>query len=84
MTDSVGNEFQKLFDLAGITRQGRGMYSLRHTFRTVADEIGDRPAIDKIMGHENPADMRTHYVEKIDDRRLRKVTDHVRKWLDLR
>lgn len=84
MTDSVGNEFQKLFALAGIARNGRGFYSLRHTFRTVADEGGDRPAIDKIMGHENAQDMRTHYVEKIDDRRLRKVTEHVHRWLHLR
>jgi integrase len=57
-TDSVGNEFLKLFRLAKIERRGRGFYSLRHTFRTVADEVGDRPAIDKIMGHENAADMR--------------------------
>jgi integrase len=81
MTDSVANEFQKLFVLAGIKRNGRGMYSLRHTFRTVADEIGDRPAIDKIMGHENATDMRTHYVERIDDRRLRRVTGHIYRWL---
>jgi integrase len=81
MTDSVGNEFVKLIRLVGIDRAGRGFYSLRHTFRTVADEIGDRPAIDKIMGHENAADMRTHYVEGLDDRRLRKIVDHVHKWL---
>jgi len=81
MTDSVGNEFKKTMKAAGIDPAGRGFYSLRHTFRTVADEIGDRPAIDKIMGHENAQDMRTHYVEKIDDRRLRKVTEHVHRWL---
>lgn len=81
MTDSVASEFEKLVEAAGIDRAGRGFYSLRHTFRTVADAIGDRPAIDKIMGHENAGDMRTAYVEKIDDSRLKRVTDHVREWL---
>jgi integrase len=53
---------------------------LRHTFRTVADEVGDRPAIDLIMGHEDSSDMATHYVERIGVERLRKITEHVRTW----
>jgi integrase len=75
MTDSVANEFEKILDAVGIERPGRGFYWLRHTFRTVADAVGDRPAIDKIMGHEDASDMRNAYVEKIDDGRLRKVPD---------
>jgi hypothetical protein len=65
---------------AGLARDGRGFYALRHTFRTVADEVGDRPAVDLVMGHENGADIATHYVERIGDERLRKVAEHVRGW----
>jgi integrase len=61
-------------------RKGLGFYTLRHTFRTVADEAKDQPAADHIMGHESPH-MSTIYREHISDERLKAVTDHVRKWL---
>jgi integrase len=34
-------------------RNGLGLYTLRHTFRTVADEAKDQPAADFIVGHES-------------------------------
>jgi integrase len=58
----------------------RNFYTLRHTFRTVADESKDQPAIFYVMGHELP-DMSSLYREAISDDRLRAVADHVRKWL---
>jgi integrase len=61
-------------------RKGRGLYTLRHVFRTVADEARDQPAADYIMGHEVPH-MSSVYRETISDARLRAVADHVRKWL---
>jgi integrase len=61
-------------------RKGLGFYTLRHTFRTVADETKDQPAVDYIMGHEIPH-MSTVYRERIADERLRAVGDHVRAWL---
>lgn len=61
-------------------RQGLGFYALRHTFRTVADESKDQPAVDFAMGHEVPH-MSAVYRETIRDVRLRAVTDYVRKWL---
>src|SRR6185295_11006258 len=77
--DAVVLEFGKLMRATKTHITGRGFYALRHTFRTVADEIGDRRAIDLIMGHENGNDISTHYVERIGDDRLMKVVEHVRR-----
>jgi integrase len=77
----VAKETAKLLkglDISG--RKGLGFYTLRHTFRTVADEAKDQPAADYIMGHEVPH-MSSHYREVIGDERLRAVSDHVRAWL---
>src|SRR5262249_38273131 len=61
-------------------RKGLGFYTLRHTFRTVADEAKDQPAADLLMAHARD-DMASFYRETISDERLRAVTDHVRAWL---
>src|SRR5262249_28787727 len=77
----ISKEFAKLLkecDL--VTGKGRNFYTLRHTFRTVADEAKDQPAADHIMGHEVPH-MSSVYREGISDARLVAVADHVRKWL---
>ncbi len=61
-------------------RRRLNFYALRHTFRTVADETRDQPAIDFIMGHARN-DMADAYRERIGDDRLQAVVDHVRVWL---
>lgn len=71
----------RLLKQLGINGRNRlGSYTLRHTFRTVADEAKDQPAADFIMGRE-VAHMSSVYRETISDQRLRAVTDHVRNWL---
>jgi integrase len=70
---------RKLLNKTGINGH-RNFYTLRHTFRTVADEAKDQPAADFIMGHEVPH-MSSVYRETISDDRLRAVADHVRAWL---
>jgi integrase len=80
--DSAGpvtQEMRKLLNKLGIDGH-RNFYTLRHTFRTIADEAKDQPAADYIMGHEVPH-MSVVYRETISDSRLRAVTDHVRSWL---
>jgi integrase len=77
----VTKETAKLLRSLGINgRKGLGFYTLRHTFRTVADESKDQVAVDYIMGHARD-DMASVYRERIGDERLKAVTDHVRKWL---
>jgi integrase len=78
---AVSQETRKLLARLGINGRNRlGFYTLRHTFRTVADGAKDQPAADYIMGHE-VAHMSSVYREGIDDARLKAVADHVRAWL---
>jgi integrase len=75
----VSKETRKLLDALDINGH-RNFYTLRHTFRTVADESKDQPAVDFIMGHE-VQHMSSVYRERIADERLKAVADHVRGWL---
>jgi integrase len=80
-SDHVGFEFRRLLKALGINgRKGLGFYTLRHVYRTVADEAKDQPATDLTMGHEVPG-MSGVYRETISDDRLRAVSEHVRTWL---
>src|SRR5207249_1293600 len=77
----ISYEVGKRLRALGINgREGLGFYTLRHTFRTVADEAKDQPAADYITGHEVPH-MSAVYRETISDARLKAVTDHVHAWL---
>ena len=67
-------------DSLGIKLPGAGFGKLRTTHRTVADEAGDLNARRLIMGHDIEG-IESHYVKRISDERLRKVTDHVYRWL---
>jgi hypothetical protein len=77
----IAKETRKLLNKLGINgRNGLGFYTLRHIFRTIADEAKDQPAVDYIMGHCD-ASMAGHYRERIDDSRLWAVVEHVHTWL---
>ena len=78
--DSLGQEFHRQLVKTDKKRPGLSFYTLRRTFRTVADEVPDRVAIDLIMGHVDDS-MGAAYRERIGDERLVAVTNHVRRWL---
>ncbi len=65
---------------AKLHQAGRGFYSLRHTFRTVADESLDVVAVNRVMGHSD-ASIGAVYREWIDPARIEKVCEHVRSWV---
>jgi integrase len=80
-TNPVSQETGRVLKALGINgRKGLGFYTLRHVFRTVADEAKDQPCVDFIMGHES-GHMSSVYRETISDARLRAVAEHVRGWL---
>ena len=79
-SSTVTNQFAKLLDATDLRKKGRGFYSLRHVFRTVADGTRDFPACRLIMGHTDDS-MDAVYTESIDDERLQAVVDHVHGWL---
>lgn len=80
--DAISRETGKLLRTLGIHRPRLNFYSLRRTFRTIADEAGDQPAAVLIMGHaDSDSDMSATYRQRIDDARLLKVVEHVRGWL---
>jgi integrase len=76
---ALTHEMRKLLDKLGINGS-RNFYSLRHTFRTVADDSKDSVACDFIMGHEVP-NMSSAYRETISAERLKAVANHVHSWL---
>ena len=76
----ISKEFTKLLTALGLRQKFRGFYSLRHTFRTIADESHDQPACDALMGHARD-DMASIYRERIGDSRLLAVSNYVRAWL---
>lgn len=77
-TDDIAKDFRIARCRAGVERGG--FYWLRHTFRTVADECGDQPAVNLVMGHVD-ASMAAVYRETIAVSRLEVVAAHVHHWL---
>ena len=77
----VAKEFAKLVKSLGLQQKGRGFYSLRHTFRSIARHAKDLDAVRQIMGHQNVHVEEGYEHEPVDDDRLRAVVNHVRDWL---
>ncbi len=76
----ISHAFADVLEALDLKKTGRNFYGLRRSFRTIADECGDVPAIDLVMGHTAPAnDMGSVYRQTVSDDRLAKVAEHVRK-----
>lgn len=79
----IANEFAKLVAELKLQQTGRGFYSCRHTFNTIALRTRDREATRLVMGHAEGADDMTavYNEEAVSDERLTAVSDYVRAWL---
>lgn len=77
----ISFEMVKLLRKLDMYRPGLGFSALRHTFRTVADEVRDQRAIDYVMGHKDERVIANTYVEQVKDERLAAVASHVHQWL---
>jgi integrase len=79
----LSHEFRKLLVKLGIYREKvTTFYSLRRTFETIGATAGEQVAVDHIMGHvADSDDMAAVYRQRQFDGPLRKVTGHVRDWL---
>jgi integrase len=82
---AITRQMTRILEALEIRRQGVNFLALRHTFQTIGESSGDIYAVKTIMGHtEDAGDMSPVYREKMDDSRLRAVTDTVRKWVGLK
>ncbi len=80
LCDNITKRFRKLCETCKLQRDGRGFYSLRRTFETVAGASKDQPAVDVVMGHADDS-MAAVYRQGIEDKRLEDVTNYVHAWL---
>lgn len=80
VNDEIAKQFSKKLKTVGLKRPGLGFYALRHTLVTIGEEIADKPALDRILGHADST-VRATYRERIEDFRLSSITEHVLRWL---
>jgi len=83
ISDAISSAFRTILLALAMRRPGLNFGALRHTYRTVADEVPDQPAILMTMGHCDSSISNT-YRERISDERLQRISQHVRSWLAAR
>lgn len=79
-SDLIGRRFRVLQQKVGCWREGRGHYGLRHSCRTVLDELMDPVVAGIIMGHVDESTA-SNYIQRIDNSRFEKAAEHLRSWL---
>jgi integrase len=80
-SSEISHQVKVAIDKSGVSLPKRsGLYLLRHTFATLANEVRDGDANKAIMGRRLTG-LDDVYVATVFDPRLRAVTDHVRERL---
>lgn len=78
--NAIPSEFAKLVARLKLARDRRGIYTLRHCFRTAASAARDVEAIRVVMGHAS-GHVEETYLHAVGDERLQAVADTVHQWL---
>lgn len=76
----IAHLFDDIVESASVTKDGRGFYAIRHTYRTIADETRDVVAVRVTMGHGDHG-IDDHYREQVEDSRLETISAHVQRWM---
>ena len=79
--DPISESFHRLLKKLGIYVPGKNFGALRTTFSEIGKEVGDDLALKALMGHNDGSSLYENYAKGVYVLRLKKVTDHVRKWL---
>ncbi len=74
----ISKAFRSAAGRAGLKRES--FYWLRHTFETIAGDLGDQVAVNTVMGHVDTS-MAAVYRHEVDSHRVIKVCNHVRDWI---
>ena len=79
-TDLIGNEFGKVLKSLDINSH-RGFYNIRHTAASIADQTGDRMAVQYLMGHKDSTITGNYTHHRPSDERMQVIADHLYDWL---
>ena len=78
----MSQEFYNKLKALDIYQPGKNFGALRTTFSNVGKEVNDDLALKAIMGHSDGSTLYEHYAYGVYLPRLKRVTDHVRDWLN--
>jgi len=79
--DLISKMFYRYLNRLGLYSPGKNFGALRTTFSNIGKEVGDDLALKALMGHSDGSTLYENYADGVYVPRLKKITDHVRKWL---
>ena len=79
--DLISQTFYRYLKRMNLYKAGKNFGAIRTTFSNVGKEVGDDLALKALMGHSDGSTLYENYADGVYVERLRKITNHVRRWL---